>query len=335
MTNFLYSKNKIGFVDGSIKMPNTGAQRDVWKRCDAMIKGWLTTAMEKDIRNSVKYAESAKEIWDDLKERFGKENAPRTYELKRELTLIRQEKATVPAYYTRLRGLWDEIQSVSPTPKCSCGLCICEIGKRLQKAREREQLYEFLMGLDEAFNTVRSQILTTKPAPTLGAAYHMVAEDERQRLVSDGRRQPQEVSAFVAQPKSSSMEGTNSASYVQQQHLRRSEGKRTGAEEVVRCKHCNRTGHAMEGCFKIIGYPEWWPGKTGKKEGNKPTDRRDERRTNPRAGHVDSGQILGVTADQLAHLFKQYVENDKFSSHNTSPTVNMAGLTLEEPDWRG
>ncbi|XP_026398145.1 uncharacterized protein LOC113293918 [Papaver somniferum] len=24
------------------------------------------------------------------------------------------------------------------------------------------------------------------------------------------------------------------------------------------CKHCNRVGHSEDGCFKIIGYPEWW-----------------------------------------------------------------------------
>nr|GFB14076.1 reverse transcriptase, RNA-dependent DNA polymerase, Gag-polypeptide of LTR copia-type [Tanacetum cinerariifolium] len=44
-------------------------------RCDAMIKGWLTMAMDKEIRNSVKYAKLAMEIWEDLKERFRKESA--------------------------------------------------------------------------------------------------------------------------------------------------------------------------------------------------------------------------------------------------------------------
>ncbi|GKF42635.1 retrovirus-related pol polyprotein from transposon TNT 1-94 [Tanacetum coccineum] len=47
-----------------------------------MIKGWLTTAMEKEIRGSVKYATSASEIWKDLQEWFRKESASRAYELK-------------------------------------------------------------------------------------------------------------------------------------------------------------------------------------------------------------------------------------------------------------
>lgn len=73
MMNFLFAKNKTGFIDGSIKKPDkTAPDYMPWMRCDAMIKGWLTTAMEKEIRSSVKYASTAYEIWSDLLERFGK-----------------------------------------------------------------------------------------------------------------------------------------------------------------------------------------------------------------------------------------------------------------------
>nr|GEV27846.1 hypothetical protein [Tanacetum cinerariifolium] len=75
MTNFLFAKNKTDFVDGTLKKPEiSSSEYKSWMRCDAMIKGWLTTAMEKGIRDSVKYANTSSEIWSDLKERFGKEN---------------------------------------------------------------------------------------------------------------------------------------------------------------------------------------------------------------------------------------------------------------------
>ena len=76
MKDFLLAKNRAGFIDGSIKKPTESQEIfKSWQRSDALIKGWLTTAMEKDIRNSVKYAATAKEIWDDLEERFGKDPA--------------------------------------------------------------------------------------------------------------------------------------------------------------------------------------------------------------------------------------------------------------------
>lgn len=57
MENFLFAKNKFEFVDGTIEKPLKGAKDYMlWMRCEAMVKGWLTTAMEKNIRDSVKYA---------------------------------------------------------------------------------------------------------------------------------------------------------------------------------------------------------------------------------------------------------------------------------------
>ncbi|GJU56981.1 hypothetical protein Tco_1234747 [Tanacetum coccineum] len=109
-------------------------------RCDAMIKGWLTTSMEKEIRTSFKYANTAAEIWSDLHERFGNESAPRAYELKQAISNTQQDGLT------------------------------------------------FLMGLDSEFLIVRNQILALKPAPSLGIAYHLVAEDEQQRSITSIRR---------------------------------------------------------------------------------------------------------------------------------------------------
>ena len=45
--------------------------------------------------------------------------------------------------------------------------------------RERERLYDFLMGLDDVFRIVKTQILSTTPIPNLRHAYHLVAEDEQ------------------------------------------------------------------------------------------------------------------------------------------------------------
>lgn len=73
ITNALFAKkNKIEFIDGSISKPEDGLSTLIlWKRCNAMVKGWLNTAMEKKIRNSVKYAKTAEEVWNALDERFG------------------------------------------------------------------------------------------------------------------------------------------------------------------------------------------------------------------------------------------------------------------------
>ncbi|XP_076888128.1 uncharacterized protein LOC143538449 [Bidens hawaiensis] len=139
---------------------------------------------------------------------------------------------TVSAYYTKLKGIWEEIQSVSPAPKCTCAAA-----KEFIENREKEQLYEFLMGLDEAFNTIKTQILTTKPTPSLSTAYRLVSEEEKRR----------EIATFTRP-------NNNEAAAFQVQN--RSKTHYTQKKERAPCGRCGRTNHKMEDCYLIVGYPK-------------------------------------------------------------------------------
>ena len=47
MTNALFAKNKIGFVDGSMTMPaNDSLHLMRRKRCNAMVRGWLISSID-------------------------------------------------------------------------------------------------------------------------------------------------------------------------------------------------------------------------------------------------------------------------------------------------
>ncbi|XP_052623845.1 uncharacterized protein LOC128129254 [Lactuca sativa] len=81
MNDFVLAKNKADFNPS--KPTEKTSEYRAWKWSDALIKGWLTAAMEKDIRNSVKYATIAKQIWMRLKE-----SAPSAYELKCALIVL-------------------------------------------------------------------------------------------------------------------------------------------------------------------------------------------------------------------------------------------------------
>ncbi|KAI3516445.1 hypothetical protein L1887_15360 [Cichorium endivia] len=311
MLNFLFAKNKVGFIDGTIEKPATNSKDYMpWMRSDAMIKGWLNTAMEKEIRTSVKYATTSQEIWEDLKERFGKDSAPKAYELKQSLTATRQEGLSVSAYYTKLRGIWDEIQSVLPMPTCECKKCTCGVGKRLTELQDKERLYEFLLGLDAEFATIRTQILAMQPTPTLGACYHLVAEDEQQRAVTASRRTTNDSTAFQAFIPTKRDQNQTPPKTV------RKEGKKEVGTQAESCNFCGREGHKRDGCFKLIGYPDWWPGK-GKQ-------------TKPKAACVEGeqDQTLGLNEEQYKQFATFFAKKDK------SPLVaNMAGKISKEGKW--
>ncbi|KAI3680226.1 hypothetical protein L2E82_50551 [Cichorium intybus] len=318
MTNFLFAKNKISFVDGSLLKPDKNDDKYMqWMRCDAMIKGWLTTAMEKEIRSSVKYANTALEIWNDLHERFGKESAPRAYELKQSVTQTRQERASVSAYFTKLRSIWDEIDSVLPTPRCECNGCSCNIGKKITELKEKERLYEFLMGLDAEFSVMRTQILATKPTPSLGTAYHLVAEDEQQRNIATGKRTTPipDAAAFQASHQ------VNRDNQNQRKPWQKSD-KAGPNNKTTRCTFCERDGHTRDGCFKLVGYPDWWPGK-GKKETSKPKAALAEAGTN---------KIPGLSDEQYEMFLKLFGKTGDQKTSNT-PKANMAGKFNNKGEW--
>ncbi|KAM1195859.1 hypothetical protein ACFX2J_022291 [Malus domestica] len=129
-----------------------------------MILSWLLHSLEPDLAESVLFSTTAKVVWDDLRERFSQSNAPRIFQLNRDLATISQGTSSVSAYFTRLKGLWDELASYNDHCTCSSGT-----------KNDRQQLMQFLMGLNESFSAVRDQILLMNPLPTVHQACSSVS----------------------------------------------------------------------------------------------------------------------------------------------------------------
>ncbi|CAB4303721.1 unnamed protein product [Prunus armeniaca] len=82
----LTAKNKIGFVDGSIERPSSTKKSDdytLWDRCDKMVLSWLLNSVDSDLADSVVYAATAREIWQDFEDRFSQGNAPRIFQIQK------------------------------------------------------------------------------------------------------------------------------------------------------------------------------------------------------------------------------------------------------------
>ncbi|KAK4381354.1 hypothetical protein Sango_2975700 [Sesamum angolense] len=108
-----------------------------------------------------------------------------------------------------------------PTKVCTCGLVLAVL-LELKLKMQLTKLVQFLMGLNDSYDSIRNQILIMNPFPSINNAYSMVLRVERQRLVN--------------------MQAADSSE---------------GVALHTKWKK-NKGGHAKDTCFKIYGVPEWY-----------------------------------------------------------------------------
>ncbi|KAF7825204.1 uncharacterized protein G2W53_016368 [Senna tora] len=70
----LEAKDKLGFVDGSIKEPEDPVEHKRWKPVDSMVKSWLTNSLTKDLSETFMFCNSVKELCANIAERYSVSN---------------------------------------------------------------------------------------------------------------------------------------------------------------------------------------------------------------------------------------------------------------------
>ncbi|KAL0365211.1 UNVERIFIED_CONTAM: hypothetical protein Sangu_0618700 [Sesamum angustifolium] len=242
----LGAKSKLGFITGACRKPTGDPELiEQWTRVDCMVASWLLNTMTKNISNAFIYAKSARTLWIDLEQRYGQRNGPLLYQLEREIASVSQGDLSIVDYFTKIQMLWDELVQVRPIPECTCGCtCTCGVAKATADLAEQRQLMQFLMGLNDEYDTVRSQILVNEPLPSVNVAYSMVLRVEKQRQVH--LAEPHEGAAMHA------------VTYDKKKELNSFRRRGVVDKRNLKCVHCDRTGHDKSTCFKIHGVPEWY-----------------------------------------------------------------------------
>ncbi|XP_017982436.1 PREDICTED: uncharacterized protein LOC108663306 [Theobroma cacao] len=117
-------RKKRGFIDGTIKEPNEADPLfEDWSRCNSLIVTRLLESLTPEIASNVLYMDSAKEIWETLKNRFSQPDETRICNLQFQLGNILQGTRSVNAYFTELNSIWQELKNFRPLPQCDCGGC--------------------------------------------------------------------------------------------------------------------------------------------------------------------------------------------------------------------
>lgn len=93
------------------------------------------------------------------------------------LSTISQSPDSIAGFFTCIKRLWDEKDSLSALRPCSFGF------STIRKYESDHHLIQFLMALDDSFSSARGTFLMSSPLPSIDEAYSILVHNETQREV--------------------------------------------------------------------------------------------------------------------------------------------------------
>ncbi|GJZ32190.1 ribonuclease H-like domain-containing protein [Tanacetum coccineum] len=191
-------------------------------KIDAMLHvvlNWILSSLSQDVYLGHVFSDNAANVWNELKDT-----------------------------YDRIDGSIREFDILTKLPDCTC-VARAELSDHAKLLK----LMQFLMGLDDVYQPIRSSLLTRKILPEVKDVVVISYKEESHRGIPSSfvKTEKPQVSAFVSRSNDNRRKvnsnwnnGNNSGNNVNK-----------GNYDSLLCKNCDLKGHIINRCFEIIGYP--------------------------------------------------------------------------------
>ncbi|XP_021767171.1 uncharacterized protein LOC110731609 [Chenopodium quinoa] len=185
-----------------------------------------------------------------------------------------------------------------PLPICSRANCTCLITKKMLKMQQDQRLMMFLMKLHEKYGMVRTNILMMQPLPTISIAYRLCMQEEKHKEMSVSSLANTEPMAFGAgrrfndRPYDKTYRQPSTGNFGNNKFQ-----NAVGYKRQWFCDYCKQSGHGIDRCFKLKGYPQGW------NVWNKESEQNVYSQNNKRAAHVAQGGDSDVDQSQVQQSF--------------------------------
>ena len=128
--------------------------------------------------------------------------------------------------------------------------------KTLSATHDKAYVIRFLMGLNENFETIRTQILMYEPFPLISKVYALFLQEESYKNIGHG-------GSFAAKPNSIAMYANSKVNNASNANWSKGNNKK----KRPLCTHRNMLGHTIDKWYKLHGYPPRYKQK-GKSNAN-------------------------------------------------------------------
>ncbi|KAF1897843.1 hypothetical protein Lal_00032604 [Lupinus albus] len=204
--------------------------------------------MDPTISQSILWMETTMDIWQDLKEIYHLRDIYRIYELLGEIHTYKQGDLGIGAYFSHIKG----------------------------NHKEHDYVICFLKGLNDRYESVRSQIMLMDPLPTFNKAFSLLTQQERHlqshnsdpKILMNGsengyNRSDDGFNTNISDVYNSNMgrgrgrnnlNGIGRGQYTQGRNNNYAERSNNGTGSKM-CTYCNRNGHTIYQCYKKHDFP--------------------------------------------------------------------------------
>ncbi|XP_073265279.1 uncharacterized protein [Populus alba] len=155
----------------------------------------------------------------------------------------KQNGHPVNLYYVELNSVWQEIDKQRPIKM----ICAADLRTR-QEEIQKDRIYDFLTGLDEVFDSIRSDLLRKKSVPSIEECFNTIRREAQRQVTMLGAKNTGEGSSIAMISKSTTPS-----------NLRTLRAINKAEKDKLRCSHCNgKSAIPRDTCFEIHGYPDWF-----------------------------------------------------------------------------
>lgn len=284
MSLALGGRSKLGFINGSIKVPDAFSPTyESWLSKDQLVMSWLLNSMERKLAEIFNYSKSSYQLWEVVKEMYGSQNnAARVFQLKNDISDLQQHGKPFVQLLGSMKNMWNELEIYRPHTTDAA---------LLRKRAEEDKIFQLLSSLDSTYEDLRCHILMNNELPSFTSVCATIQREEVRRKVMN--------MGIMANVPEARAYLTNERMYK-------------GKHPNLKCQHCNNIGHVKDTCW--ILHPELKPDFMKDNKGLQRVNRTTHRANHASASNSNgSDQFKNFTANlvELMNEFVSYLQGKK------------------------
>ncbi|GJY13173.1 ribonuclease H-like domain-containing protein [Tanacetum coccineum] len=298
------TRNKTGFIDGTyVKATYVSSEPldNQWERCNFIVLSWLLNSVSEDLFLGQIFFDNVAEVWAKLKETYDKLDGSIIFNLLQKIHNFKQE----------------------------------DVLKHNQVMKHMQ----FLMGLNDVYQPIRSSLLSTETHPDVKDAFAIISREESHRGIasSSGDVPKPQTSSFVSKTNFSNNNNNRNKMFDNMRvnnfrtNFVNTSGNIRGPNLNLTCKNYKNVSHIIEICFNIIGYPPRYDKSFSKPSVKSNFNANAELNQNT----TQNGASLSFTNEQIMKLMslvndvpsgKIHANMAGANQHMTISTKNMFGI---------